>query len=68
MNCCKAFFAEIRSQAPSAEPPTTGRKEEQIAGEALFGSWSGTLCDGMTLSLSSYGPEGICEAASKFVF
>ena len=42
-----------------------GKKEAEKNYYSLFSSWCATLCDGMTLSLSSNGPEGVNPSAGN---
>ena len=42
-----------------------GRKEGDRSYHSLFSSWCANLCDGMTLSFSKNGPDGINQAAGR---
>ncbi|CAK8694543.1 unnamed protein product [Clavelina lepadiformis] len=54
----------LDSERPSSAELLQGKKEEKKC-HSFFGSWCASLCDGMLLSLSSNGPDGVCLAATK---
>ena len=56
-----------QQRPPSSLPPATPSAEEKgDPSHSLFASWCATLLDGMTMSLSCHGDEGVSAEAGRY--